>query len=248
MSTQGRPLIIGHSHAGALFEAAATASIATDNVSLWIETDPFEVHGDVLTLREDLARRIREAPQVISTVGGGSFLMLAFATVERPFEFVPPWSPRPNLEPGVEIVPTRAVMAAFRTRERVHAHLLRAIVQAACGRVVHVAPPPPPRAWVSPAALAMLRKREESVGADAVRRATSPSAQRRTLALWRLALELQREVCTDLAIALRPPPRGTVDDDGYLLPTYSHDLAHANAAYGRAVLADLGLLEEGPRA
>lgn len=73
------------------------------------------------------------------------------------------------------------------------------------------------------------------------------AAQRRTLALWRLALELQREVCTDLAIALRPPPRGTVDDDGYLLPTYSHDLAHANAAYGRAVLADLGLLEEGPR-
>ena len=77
MSRQGRPLIIGHSHAGALFDAAAAASIATDNVCLKFETDPFVLDGDVLTLREDLARRAREAPQVISPVRGGSFLMLA---------------------------------------------------------------------------------------------------------------------------------------------------------------------------
>lgn len=51
---------------------------------------------------------------------------------------------------------------------------------------------------------------------------------------------------TGLPIALRSPPRSTINDQGYLLPTYSHHLAHANAAYERAVLADLGLLDKGP--
>jgi hypothetical protein len=241
VSNGARPLIVGHSHAGALFEAATAKGLDVDAVSLWREVGAFRHEEGAIVLSDALRERVRSASRIVSTIGGGAYLMATMATIARPFAFVAPWSPDERQEEGVELAPTRAVAEVFRERGATNDALLAEVVSLASAPVVHVVGPPPPRAWEAPHARTNLESLRTKFGEATIARLESAGGRRRLLALWRLTLELAKETCHALSITWMPPPSAACDDEGFLLPEYSHDLVHANAAYGSLVLEQLGL-------
>ena len=57
--------------------------------------------------------------------------------------------------------------------------------------------------------------------------------------LWRLEAEIEAEVCRASGIELLPVPPAALTGSGFLRPDCYLDPMHANAAYGRLVLAQL---------
>lgn len=247
MSEGTRPLILGHSHAGALFGAAAAKGIAFDAVSLYVEADALRHDGDRVVLSASLRERVQSASRVVSAVGGEAYLLAAFLTRARPFTFIPPWNPTHLPEAGVEVVPTKAVMELFRNQCAVRDAELRAIATAARSPVVHVSAPPPLRVWQGARARENLQALAARFGSAVVDQLETEASHRRILALWRAAFEHAKETCRALSIVLMAPPARACDDEGYLLPADSDDLVHANAAYGELVLEQLGIDAEGAR-
>jgi hypothetical protein len=203
-----RPLIIGHSHAGALFEAADAARLDAELMSFWLLRDAFHHDGERAVLGPALAEAIDRASVVVSAVGGGASRVLSLLGVVRPFDFVDPLeAQRPN-EDGVEVVPFGAVRAATESHERVALDVLRAVVERARVPVVHVLPPHPTRRWEGTEALALTKLTAKLLGIDATPEHDSTRTHKLTLRLWRVMADVHRARCGELGVTASPPPPG----------------------------------------
>ena len=244
MSTVALPLIIGHSHAGALFDAAAAARIATNNYSFWLASNAYEQKGKHVILGADLMRHIKNATMVISAIGGGSCRVLALASVKKPFDFLHPAHPKKELDDQSEIIPYAAVRDALLAQEALPLAILRAVVEASTLRVVHIIPPSPTRMWEGPGARELTKRTAALLGINDGPEIESHRIHSLTLALWSVMIELHRETCTSLGIEVIDQPAHTRDEHGYLRPEYAQDPMHGNDQYGLALIDRLGLLND----
>jgi hypothetical protein len=248
VSAHGRPLIIGHSHAGALFDAAASARLDTDNFSFWLARDAYRLVGEDVILGDDLGARVDQATHVLSAIGGGSCRVVALMNMNRAFDFVDPHARHAALDRSAELVPFAAVRAAVARQEALPMALLRAIAKRAKGPVVHLTPPRPTPRWEGPAALELSKKTAALLGIAHTPELDAPHLHTSTRKVWEVMLRVHREVCHELAIDCVAQPPETEDDDGCLREDFAQDPMHGNARYGRAVLASLGMLAGGPLA
>jgi hypothetical protein len=244
--TRPRVLILGHSHASALFDAAASAHLETDHFSFWLARDAYRLVGDDVVLGDDLAARIDRATHVISAVGGGSCRVIALMNIKRAFDFVLPNASYAALDHAAELVPFAAVRAAVARQEALPLALLAAVAKRARGPVVHVTPPSPTPRWEGAAALELSRKTAALLGIAHTPELDAPHLHTSTRKLWEVTVRVHRDRCRDLAVDCLAQPPETCDGDGCLREDFAQDPMHGNERYGRAVLHALGMLAGGP--
>jgi len=248
--TAPRPLILGHSHAGSLFDAADEARLDSEHLSFWLVRGAFHDEADRVVIGAPLLEAIERASMIVSAVGGGACRVLALLGVVRPFDFVAPDEASRPVVDDVEFVPFAAVREAVMSQERVALAILRAIAERTRVPVVHVLPPRPTRRWDGAEALALTRLTASLLGISATPEHDSPQTHARTLKLWQVMVDVHRDHCAALGVPVASPPGSAFDAEGFLLDAFARDPMHGNARYGRAVLAGLGLVaaEEAPLA
>lgn len=244
--TRPRVLILGHSHASALFDAAASARLETDHFSFWLARDAYRLVGDDIVLGDDLAARIDRATHVISAVGGGSCRVIALMNMMRAFDFVLPNASHAVLDHAAELVPFAAVRAAVARQEALPLALLTAVAKRARGPVLHVTPPSPTPRWEGPTALALSKQTAALLGIAHTPELDAPQVHTSTRKLWEVMVRVHRDRCRDLAVDCLAQPPVTCDEEGCLREDFAQDPMHGNERYGRAVLDALGMLAGGP--
>ena len=180
-----------------------------------------------------IARRLEPIDVVLSMIGGNQHAV--FSTVQHPqrFDFYTPDMSLPAND--VEMVPYRLFEDVFddglRNGDGKSLTALRAATRA---EIIHIIPPPPK------ADNGYIEGHHESLFAKkgiADRGVSSPELR---LKFWLLQTKILKQLCSDLGIEVLMPPSETVDDKGYLLPTYyAADATHANHIYGELVLREV---------
>jgi hypothetical protein len=181
-----------------------------------------------------LISKLDENDVVLSMIGGNQHAV--YSTIQHPqaFDFFEPG------EDGLasrlpEIIPYRAIEAAFATGlRRGDAKSLEAIRAATVARVVHIIPPPPKRDN------AFLEQHHESLFAveGLATRGVSPPELR--LKFWKLQTRVLEALCAEFGIEIMMPPPAALEHRGFLRPEYyARDATHANWRYGERVLREV---------
>jgi hypothetical protein len=181
-----------------------------------------------------LIGKLESSDVVLSTIGGNQHAVYSTIQHPQPFDFFEP--ARSDAADGaVEIIPYRAIEAAFMTGlRRGDGKSLEAVRAATVARVVHIIPPPPK------ADNAFVQQNHESLFATeglATRGVSSPELR---LKFWNLQTRVLEMLCTEFGIEIMMPPAPTVDQRGFLRPEYyARDATHANWRYGERLLREI---------
>ena len=230
--------MIGHSHATAVVEAARAIGMPVDFCNLWFDTKAVLAGNTGPRLHADIAARIAKADTVVSTLGGGAYLVLGLFAGTRPFDVLTRGSRREDMEPGTEAVPVAAVRAAIGASEAGALALLKEVASHTRGRLLHMIPPPCTHEWEGEGfrriadRMALL----QNSAAPAL-----PAVTPRFLRLWRLMAEVHRSAAAGVAAEAVAPPATALDAVGWLRADHAVDFAHGNARYGIAALSWRGI-------
>lgn len=191
--------------------------------------------GDLsLEEAEQLAESLAPSGMLVSTIGGNQHQAFGLVQHPEPFDFHDPVSGGP-IGQGAHILPYHAIWDVFERGLRGgDGTRLQRLKKAARGRCLHLTPPPPKQD-----AQHILRKFETDFAAKGILElGVTPAPVR--LKLWKLQVRVTQHLCKEWGIELLPPPEGTQDPTGFLLPEfYADDATHANAPYGERVLQQL---------
>ena len=230
MHAPARPLVcIGHSHTENVAHAASIGGVALDVLNFWHLPDPFvHEHG---RMRLAPALRARLIAPVFSLIGGAVHQDVGLVKHPRPFDFVWPGNADLPLDAAAEIIPFDAVHAAILARTQHFRDIMAAVREATDGPVFHMESPP-------------TYEREELpandpgfyylFGQDA---AFSPAALR--FKLWRVHSAIIADHCRAIGIGFFAHPPASVNERGFMREALHGTPAHANAAYGALVLAQM---------
>ena len=223
------PVLIGHSHARAIFEAAEQQHVRLKGYNFWSAPQP-ALNAERTAFHPAIAEVLQRGP-VFSAVGGSVHSVLAMVQHPRAFDFVLPSRPDLPMIPGAEVVPFAAVRSAMAAALDEYLQIMRLVRQQATGRVFHLEPPPP-------------LEDGERVLADVpwmffpdLTHEVAPASLR--YKCWRLHSELVAVFCAEHDVALIPAPPEAMDARGYLKPAHYLDAMHVNASYGALVLAQM---------
>jgi hypothetical protein len=171
---------------------------------------------------------------VLSMIGGNQHAV--YSTIQHPqaFDFFEPGQEGIPTQ-ATEIIPYRAIEAAFATGlRRGDGKSLQAIRAATVARVVHIIPPPPKRDN------AFVEQHHESLFAVeglATRGVSSPELR---LKFWKLQTRVLETLCAEFGIEVMMPPPPALEHRGFLRPEYyARDATHANWRYGERVLREV---------
>jgi len=167
---------------------------------------------------------------VISMIGGNQHAVLSTIQHPQPFDFFTPGSTELP-EPGLEIIPYRALVELFATGLRKgDRQMLEAFRNATTARVVHIIPPPPK------ADNAFIEQHHERLFAKEGITHRGVSTPQLRLKFWALQTRVLRSMCRRLGIETIAPPLAALSD-GFLRPEYyASDATHANWRYGERLL------------
>ncbi len=223
------PVCIGHSHTEHLAAAAALSGTPLEVLNFWHIPGAVSAEGGRTALSPALRARLR-AP-VFSLVGGAVHQDVGLIQHARPFDLVLPDQPDLPLTPGAEIIPYDAVHAAMLARTRQYLDIMSAVRDAVAGAMFHMESPP--------------TYADEQVPLDdsgfhlffGEGAAFSPAWLR--YKLWRMHSAIVAAHCLEAGIVFVPHPAEAVSEAGFLREPFHGTPAHANAAYGQLVLAQL---------
>ena len=223
------PVLIGHSHAEAIFDAAKQQDVALKGYNFWSAPQP-ALNADRTAFHPDIAKVLARGP-VFSAVGGSVHSIMAMVQHPRPFDFVLPSRPELPMIDGAEVLPFDAVRRAMAEPLEEYLQIMRLVRRAASARVFHLEAPPPledgPR---------VLGDVPWMFFPDLTRE-VSPASLR--YKCWRLQSELVEAFCAEHDIEqIRAPPEA-MDSRGYLKPVHYRDAMHVDASYGALVLTQM---------
>ena len=223
------PVLIGHSHAKAIFDAAEQADVPLKGYNFWSAPQP-ALNEARTAFHPQIAETLGRGP-VFSAVGGSVHNVMAMVRHPRPFDFVLPSRPDLPMVAGAEIVPFAAFRRAMAASVEEYLQIMRLVVREATGPIFHLEPPPP---------LADGDRVLEDVPwifFPDLTREVAPASLR--YKCWQLHSELVAAFCVEAGIELIPVPLEAVDAGGYLRPEHYLDAMHVNASYGALVLAQM---------
>jgi len=220
---------IGHSHTEPLAAAATQAGVPLDVLNFWHLPNPFTLEDGQQRLAPAL--RARLVGPVFSLVGGAVHQDVGLVVHPRPFDFIWPGAPDLPVTEGAEIIPYGAVHAAMALRTQPYLDIMSAVRASAPERVFHMESPPPYEHEELP--------RDDPgfyhfFGKDA---AFSPAWLR--YKLWRVHSGIVAAHCRAAGIGFIAHPPESVTPSGFLRAELHGTPAHANAAYGALVLAQM---------
>jgi hypothetical protein len=228
-------LLIGHSHALALWHGYHTASFPF--VLRYLDLLAAGIAEAVAATRDGIVPPLREfvdsnpAAPVLLSYAGNEHNLLALVEHPEPFDFEHADGAPPD--PRRWIVPARVMrahMAAYVERLRRWMHGFRAAFP---GRAAWLLLPPPPlpdpdHIAAHPAVFA------EKVATCGV----APYAVRHKV--WRLQCELMREFAAETGMAVLEAPASALDGEGRLRrDAWGNDAVHASTWYGEQQLREL---------
>ncbi len=229
VSSGPAPVLIGHSHAKAIFDAALDRGVRLEGYNFWNAPQP-AIDADRTAFHPQIARTLSRGP-VFSAVGGSVHSVMAMVEHPRPFDFVLPSSPDLPMVAGAEVIPFAAVRSAMAALLHEYLQIMRLVRSTAMAEVFHLEAPPP-------------LEDGERVLADVpwmffpdLTREVAPASLRHKC--WRLHSELVAAFCAEHDIRMIPAPAQAMDDRGYLRPDLYLDAMHVNASYGALVLAQM---------
>ena len=228
------PVCIGHSHTENLAAAATLSDTPLEVLNFWHLPGAITTEAGRVALSPELRARLK-AP-VFSLVGGAVHQDVGLIQHARPFDIVLPDQPGLPLTPGAEIIPYDAVHAAMLARTRQYLDLMSAVRDATDGAMFHMESPP--------------TYADEQVPRDDPgfflffgEGATFSPAWLR-YKLWRMHSAIVAAHCRQAGIIFVAHPADSVAGDGFLREPFHGTPAHANAAYGQLVLAQLRRLAD----
>ena len=238
--SRSRIQVIGQSHVQALREASQIRTHnfceieETDIVINWLlkeRANGANVGDTPLQASLELAAELGPADLLAVSVYGGFHNVVGLLNHETPFTVLPGGADMPPEEVPEFVVPYHVMMDLFKSH--LNGQKLRRFRESTNAPIYHLATPPPKKD------ADFILKRVNAYRSRSARQSgLAPAAFR--LKLWQMEMEVLADCCEELGIALLPPPRGTTDEEGYLLPVcYSPDATHANALYGELVLRQL---------
>ena len=220
---------IGHSHTENLAAAAAASGTRLEILNFWHLPGALTSQAGQVELSAEL--RARLVAPVFSLIGGAVHQDVGLIQHARPFDFVLPERADLPLAEGAEIVPYGAVHGAVLARTQQYLDIMRAVRDGVDGPVFHMESPP---------TYADERVPTDDPGFQAYFGndvAFSPAWLR--YKLWRLHSAIVSAHCAAVGIVFVPHPAESVSESGFLLEAFHGTPAHANAAYGQLVLAQL---------
>ncbi len=128
------------------------------------------------------------------------------------------------------MIPYDQIRAALLETSQESMEILRCMVDAAPGEIIHLAPPP-------------FRREEQPIDHPVWRLRVgthteiSPAHLRLKFSI--AYTSMLEEICGELGIRLARPPASVVDADGFLLPEFGGPPCHGNTLYGARVLEQL---------
>ncbi len=223
------PVCIGHSHTEPLAAAAASSGTRLEILNFWHLPGAVTIEAGRTVLSPALRERL--GPPVFSLIGGAVHQDVGLIQHARAFDVVLPGRPDLPLAQGAEIIPHGAVHAAMLARTQPYLDIMSAVRDAVQGAMFHMESPP--------------TYADEQVPPDdpgfalffGQGAAFSPAWLR--YKLWRIHSDIVAEHCLRHGIVFVAHPAEAVDGTGFLLAAFHGTPAHANAAYGALVLAQL---------
>jgi len=143
-----------------------------------------------------------------------------------------PEAPDLPVDPAADIIPAGLLRAELKRRITPRLDMLAALRAVVKGRLVHLESPPP-----VPAA-AFIASKPDTFSQVLAERGVAPAGFR--YKMWRLHSALYAQACAALGVEFLSAPRQMQDAQGMLVAPAWRDATHANALYGRHVLAQLG--------
>lgn len=182
----------------------------------------------------EIVRSLRADDVVLSMIGGNQHAVFSTIQHPQPFDFFDPDGSRAEGE-GAEIVPYRVLAEVFEHGLRNgDGKSLEALRGATRAHVLHIVPPPPK------GDNGFIERHHEGLferQGIATRGVSRPVLR---LKFWQLQTRILYDLCRKLGVELMMPPPTTVDEEGFLLPTYyADDATHANHIYGELVLREV---------
>ena len=223
------PVLIGHSHTRAIFEAAEQRGVRLKGCNFWNGPQP-ALAPDRNALHPQIAETLRRGP-VFSAVGGSAHSVMAMVQQPRPFDFVLPSQPDLPIIEGAEITPFAAIRRTLAEALEEYLHIMRLVCAQATGRVFHLEPPPPLEDGER-----VLQDVPWMFFPDLTRQVAPASLRYKC---WRLHSELLQAFCTANGVEMIGVPREALDRRGFLKPEHYLDAMHVNTSYGALVLAQM---------
>jgi hypothetical protein len=224
-----RAVCIGHSHAANLEDAVRAQGAPVEVLNFWNHPGAVITDDSGTRLAPHIAARL--APPVFSLVGGAVHYDIGLVLPPDPFDFIDPHAPDGPLLPGATLLPYGAMRRAMATRTAPYLRIMDAVRDVVTGPVYHLQSPPIFEAeavqeddpgWV------MFYGRG---------RRMAPAHFRQKL--WRLHSAIVADHCAATGITFIPCPPESMTGSGFLRPGLNGKPAHANAAYGALVLAQV---------
>jgi hypothetical protein len=225
-------LCLGHSHVACVARAAALADVPLQALNFW------SIPGAIVRDRDtprfsaqfEMLLQAHSGP-VFSMIGGAAHGVLGVLVHPRRFDFVLPAQPELALDAAAEVLPANAVRAVLKLLMADYLALMSELRRVCRGRLFHIEPPPPfadDRRMQADIPWAMYPGMCQEI---------SPAPLR--YKLWRLHSQIVGDWCDAAGASLVACPAQTVDEAGFLREAFYGDGAHANAAYGDQVLAQM---------
>jgi hypothetical protein len=231
-----RVLVIGHSHAAAIHSASVVAPGRIEAHTILIRGDaaPMLVSkGAALNprLRQRIVRRRASTDLVALAIGGQVHNVLGLVELPEPIDLVVPELSAMPAKPGRRVIPLGLIEETIRAKLKAAFIAMGKICTLLPVPAVHICSPPPV------ARDDYFKERSNIFSEKISLHGVAPASVR--YKLWWVHSRLVREFCDRSGIAYLPPPKESLDTEGYLAEGFAVDATHANAAYGRLVLGQL---------
>ena len=223
------PALIGHSHARAIFDAAARDGVPLRGFNFW--TAPQPAVSPELTAFHPSIRAVLAEGLVFSAVGGAVHNVLAMVSHPRPFDFVLPERPDLPLAGGAEVLPFGAVREVMAAAVQEYLDIIGLIRRTATGRMIHIEAPPPLEDG------GRISKDVPWMFFQDLTREVAPAALR--WKCWRLHSMLVEDYCRQEGVEMLSAPKESMDMGGFLKPEYYLDAMHVQESYGALVLRQM---------
>jgi hypothetical protein len=228
-----RPLLcIGHSHVASVARAALALDIPMKALNFWEMPGAITLEDGVQRLSPPIEQELTQhRGPVFSMIGGAAHNVMGMLVHPRRFDFVLPTQPSLPLDPAAEILPALAVRRVLQSQTAEYLALMSEVRRLCRNDMWHIESPPP-------YADAGRMHADVPWGMyPGMCREISPAALR--YKLWRLHSHIVDEWCREAGVRFVPCPSETIDENGFMLPTYYGDGAHANVSYGERVLEQM---------